>query len=111
MASARDLSREGLRAVAARHSWAELAEAEAEVAEGRARALKREYEAMSAQSLGFARIAREKLGSPEGHEAFERHKMLHGSARTLFALYRRAELEAQRKCRVARLERNAEASA
>jgi hypothetical protein len=96
-----EMGREALMALAARHSPAERARAEAEAREARAAIAKRDYDLIAAESVRLARQAREALGAPGGHEAFERAKALHGAAATAFLIYRRRQLAAWRARRAA----------
>lgn len=106
-----EMGRDALKALAARHSAAERASAEAEALEARAARAKADYDQICAESARCARRAREALGTPGGHAAFERCKALHGAARTAFLIYRRHRLAADRARRAARLEaRHGEAS-
>lgn len=99
-----EMGREALKALAARHSPAERALAEAEALDARAARAKTEYDILCGDSARCARQAREALGTREGHAAFERCKALHGAARTAFLIYRRHKLAADRARRAARLE-------
>ncbi len=106
-----EMGREALKALAARHSPIERALAEAEALEARAARAKASYDAIAAESVHYARLARDEIGTPPGHVAFERCKALHGAARTAFLIYRRHILAAERARRAARLEaRTGEAS-
>jgi hypothetical protein len=99
-----EMGREALKALAARHSPAERALAEAEALDARSVRAKRQYDTLAAESGRWARQARDALGTPGGRDAFERSKALHGAARTAFLIYRRHKLAADRARRVARLE-------
>ncbi|MGD0640272.1 MAG: hypothetical protein ABSC22_05945 [Roseiarcus sp.] len=98
-----EMGREALLALARRHSPAERAMAQAEALEAKAARAKADYDLVAEESARYARLAREAIGTAAGHDAFERCKALHGSARTAFTIYRRLKLAAERARRAARL--------
>ncbi len=99
-----EMGREALKALAQRHSPAERALAQAEALESRAERAKAEYAVLADESARYARQARAALGTAAGHDAFERCKALHGSARTAFVIYRRFKIAAERARRAAAIE-------
>ncbi|MGO4872771.1 MAG: hypothetical protein ACLPGW_19565 [Roseiarcus sp.] len=98
-----EMGREALKALARLHSPAERALAQAQALEFKAARAKADYDLVAAEAARWARLARSGIGTAAGHDAFERCKALHGSARTAFAIYRRQTLAAERARRAARL--------
>jgi hypothetical protein len=97
-----EMGRDALLALARLHSPAERARAEAEALAFRAARAKADYDVLADESARLGRRARAGLGTPEGRDAFERCKALHGAAQTAFRIYRRRKLAADRALREAR---------